>query len=89
MTLLLIAAILTAAVAAAVWLIRSDRLQRRRAERVIVNLKSGRAIDGVLVGSGRLLEIADAVVHEPGTQPARADGRVLVHRRDIDFIQVP
>lgn len=68
---------------------RWDALRRRRAVRVIVNLKSGRAIHGLLVGTGRMLELAEPTVHEPGATPVQADGRVLVARTDVDFVQVP
>lgn len=56
--------------------------------RVVVNLLSGRAIEGVITDrDGPLLLIKDAVLHEPGAQPARMDGEVVVERTQVDFIQ--
>lgn len=56
--------------------------------RVIVNLVSGRAVEGVLVRqSGPLLHIKDATVLEEGAEPARVDGEIVIERPQIDFIQ--
>ncbi|ALY08850.1 RNA binding protein [Arthrobacter phage Galaxy] len=58
------------------------------ARRVIVNLKSGRAIDGVLVRrDGPLLFLRNAVLLEEGSEPAAIDGEAVVEAVDIDFIQ--
>lgn len=62
--------------------------QRLRARRVVVNLKTGRAVDGVLVRkSGDLLFLRNATALEPGSSPAPLDGEAVVARADIDFIQ--
>lgn len=56
--------------------------------RVVVNLLSGKAIEGVVVErDGPLLVVADAVLHEPSTQPAPVDGHVVIERAQVDFIQ--
>lgn len=56
--------------------------------RVVVNLRSGRAIEGVVVErDGPLLVVADARVHEPGADAQAMDGRVVIERDQIDFIQ--
>jgi len=58
------------------------------ARRVIVNLKSGRGVDGLLVRkSGDLLFLRDATALEPGVAPAPMDGETVVQKQDIDFIQ--
>lgn len=58
------------------------------ARRVVVNLKSGRAIDGLLVRrSGGLLFLKNAVLHEPDAEPVPLDGEAVVERSQIDFIQ--
>ncbi|ASR83174.1 RNA binding domain protein [Arthrobacter phage Abidatro] len=58
------------------------------ARRVIVNLKSGRAIDGVLVRrDGPLLFLRNAVLLEEGSEPAAIDGEAVVEAVDVDFIQ--
>ena len=58
------------------------------ARRVIVNLKSGRGVDGLLVRkSGDLLFIREATALEPGATPQAIDGETVVQRGDIDFIQ--
>lgn len=58
------------------------------ARRVVVNLKSGRALDGVLVGrDGPLLFLKNAVLLEEGSEPATIDGEAVVQAVEIDFIQ--
>ncbi|URM86972.1 RNA binding protein [Arthrobacter phage Jamun] len=58
------------------------------ARRVVVNLKSGRALDGVLVRrDGPLLFLKNAVLLEEGNEPAAIDGEAVVQAADIDFIQ--
>jgi len=57
-------------------------------ERVIVNLKTGTAIEGVVVQqTGPLLVIRHAIVHQAGGEHAPADGTVLVEIGDVDFVQ--
>jgi len=59
------------------------------ARRVIVQLDSGHAVSGVLVERrGPLLVVADAHVHTPGEQPVRADGRSVVERSRVLWVQV-
>lgn len=56
--------------------------------RVVVNLLSGRAIEGVVVDQdGPLLCIKDALLHEPGAEPSKVDGSVVIERTQVDFIQ--
>lgn len=63
------------------------RLVLRR--RVMVNLRSGRAVTGILRRRyGRTLVLVQARVLEPGSEPADMDGEVLVDRAQIDFTQV-
>lgn len=60
-----------------------------KARRVVVNLKSGQAIEGLLVRrSGPLLFIAEARLHEGGDNPVPLDGQAVVERPTVDFIQV-
>lgn len=61
------------------------------AKRVIVNLHSGNAIDGVIVRqTGPLLVLKNATLHELGADKSVAlDGEALVSRDQIDFIQAP
>lgn len=55
--------------------------------RVVVNLVSGKAIEGVLVRQdGPLLFIKDATWLE-GEVTARIDGEAVVERSAVDFIQ--
>ena len=57
--------------------------------RVLVNLKDGRAFDAVLWSQrGPLLELRDASLLEPGSDPVRVDGAVIVERPHVAFIQV-
>ncbi|QCG77750.1 hypothetical protein QLQ77_gp04 [Gordonia phage Reyja] len=58
--------------------------------RVVLNLKSGRAVAGyVTERKGKAFVVRDAQVAEPGVDPVRVDGAVIVHRDDVDFVQVP
>ena len=64
------------------------RLVVRR--RVLVNLRSGRAVSGVVVDqAGPLLQLKSARVHEPGSDRAgiSVDGEIVIERDQIDFIQ--
>lgn len=63
------------------------RLMLRR--RVMVNLRSGRAVTGVLVRRyGRTLVLKQAQALEPGAEPAGMDGDVVIDRSMVDFVQV-
>lgn len=56
--------------------------------RVVVNLLSGSAINGVLVRQrGPLLHLKDAQLLEQGAEPAPLDGEIVVERSQVDFIQ--
>lgn len=56
--------------------------------RVMVNLTTGAAIDGVLWDErGPLIVLRDATLHEPGSEPATLDGEVIVERERIAFVQ--
>lgn len=58
------------------------------ARRCVVNLKSGRAVDGVLVRKdGPLLFLKNSVLLEQGSEPAPIDGEAVVEAVDVDFIQ--
>lgn len=57
--------------------------------RVLVNLTDGRAFDAVLFAKrGPLLELRDASLLEPGSEPVSMDGAVIVERHLVAFIQV-
>lgn len=57
--------------------------------RVVMNLKSGTALAGVIVRhDGPLVELADVALLG-GSDPQPVDGRVVVERADVDFIQIP
>jgi small nuclear ribonucleoprotein (snRNP)-like protein len=59
------------------------------AETVVVNLKSGKAFQGVLWSQRKdLLVLRDAVLFEHGEQTP-VDGEVLVERSNVDFVQIP
>jgi hypothetical protein len=58
------------------------------ARRVVINLKSGRGLEGLLVRkAGELLFLRQAIALEAGTQPQPVDGEAVVQRGDVDFIQ--
>jgi len=73
------------------WLVlekaRSDRLGLRR--RVVVNLTSDKAVEGVLwARRGRNVVLKDARLHEVGAEPVPMDGEVVIDRERVDFIQI-
>ncbi|MFB7798943.1 hypothetical protein [Isoptericola sp. NPDC056134] len=56
--------------------------------RVVVNLLSGSAIEGVLLKRrGPLLILADCTLHPSSGEPAKVDGEVVVERTQVEFIQ--
>jgi len=58
---------------------------------VIVNLKDEQesAIKGVLWKSrGPWLVVRNATALQSGVQPAQVDGEVLIHRSNVQFIQI-
>lgn len=56
---------------------------------VLINLVSGNALAGVCTFDGpRALILRAATVHEPGADPAPADGEIHVDRINVDFIQL-
>lgn len=66
---------------------RSRRIPVNRT--VLVNLMSGNAVSGVCtVQTPDALVLKGATVHEPGSDPAPADGEVLIDRINVDFIQL-
>jgi len=78
--------VLVAAVAAGAY----GHLGRLRIRsRVLVSLKTGNAVSGVIVRSnGRWVVVADAVVHDRGaTAPTPADGEIWIERANVDFVQ--
>jgi small nuclear ribonucleoprotein (snRNP)-like protein len=57
--------------------------------RVSVSLKTGKAIDGVLVTArGPLLVVKNARLLEAGRAPQPLDGDVVIERTNVDFTQV-
>lgn len=57
-------------------------------KRIMVNLTTGTAIDGVLWDDrGPLIVLKDANVHTNG-QSAALDSEVIIDRARIDFVQV-
>lgn len=56
---------------------------------VLVNLLSGNALSGVCSFESRdALVLRGVTVHEPSSDPAPADGEVLIDRANVDFIQL-
>lgn len=66
--------------------------RRLRERRVIINMTEdggrGRAWEAVIVAvNGPLVSLKGAVMMEPGSEPVRMDGEVVIDRAFIDFIQ--
>jgi small nuclear ribonucleoprotein (snRNP)-like protein len=56
--------------------------------RVLVNLKTDKAVRGVLVAQrGPILILKDAELLEAGRDPVRLDGDVIIERSNMDFAQ--
>ncbi len=77
-----------ALVVGAVWLWSRHR-PLRYADRVLVNLTTGNAIEGVLVQNRRgTLTLAEASVITPeGEVPVPLEGRAVIPAGQVDFIQ--
>jgi hypothetical protein len=84
---LLLLVALVALICLGLWRARPWRLVKAR--RVVVNLRSGQAIEGLLVRQeGPLLFIAEARLHEGSENPVLIDGQAVVERQIVDFIQI-
>lgn len=84
---LLLLLALVALICAGLWSVRPWRLVKAR--RVVVNLRSGQAIQGLLVRqSGPLLFLAEAQLHEGNNEPVPLDGQAVIERPTVEFIQM-
>lgn len=68
-------------------------MRRHRAvgRKVMVNLRSGNAIEGVCTYDGRdHMIVRGALVHEAGSVegPAPADGEIRIDRANVDYTQL-
>lgn len=63
------------------------RLLARR--RVLVSLKSGEGVSGVVTHSGpEMIVVSDAMIHDPAaSSPSRAEGDIVVYRDNVAFTQ--
>lgn len=59
-------------------------------QRVVINLKSGTAVIGVVTSKKRTFcVVRDAAVVSPGSSsPVPADGEIVIDRNEIDYIQI-
>ncbi|WP_218717089.1 hypothetical protein [Nocardia sp. MH4] len=81
---LVLVAVVLAGLAGATWW-RARRYIAHR--RVVVNLRTGTAVSGVVTEiRGPLLIVRDATVHD-GDQAAPADGEIVIDRANVDYIQ--
>lgn len=65
---------------------KRSQLEQRK---VLINLLSGNAISGVCVFESReALTVRGATIHEIDSEPAPADGEILIDRINVDFIQL-
>lgn len=56
---------------------------------VLYSLYSGTGVSGVLVKvAGPRLILRGCTIHEPGEQPAQADGEIVVHEANVDYFQI-
>lgn len=81
--------VLVGAAAAAWWATAARPWRLVKARRVVVNLRSGQALHGLLVRqSGPLLFIAEAQLLEGNNSPVPIDGQAVIERPTVDFIQI-
>ncbi|WP_216867385.1 hypothetical protein [Mycolicibacterium goodii] len=67
------------------WFRKHPGLNRK----VLVSLYSGSAVAGVLVSArAPWLTIKGATVFEADAQPVEADGEILVHESNVDYMQI-
>lgn len=70
----------------------TERLWARRLmvrRKVLVALHTGQAVTGVLwARRDRFLVLKDAELLEPGAEPTRMDGDVIVERDQVTYVQV-
>lgn len=56
---------------------------------VLYSLYSGTGISGVLVKvAGPRLILRSCMVHEPGEQPVKADGELVINESNVDYFQI-
>lgn len=69
-------------------IVAAPHLVALRRARVIVNLRSGPALTGVVLRDwGRRIELGDARLHEAG-ESRPLDGRAVVWKSNVAFVQV-
>ena len=87
---LLLALVVAGFLAVHHWLAERRPWASLTARRVVVNLKSGDAVDGFLIArQGPLLRLRDAVLVSGGDNPTPVDGEVVIERSEVDFLQYP
>lgn len=66
-----------------------DRHRFALGRRVVVNLRSGKAVEGVLTSRrGDVLLLRAGRLFEPGAEPVAIDGETMIERRTVDFVQL-
>lgn len=56
---------------------------------VLCSLYSGNAVSGVLVKiAGPRFILRGCMIHEPGADATPADGEIVVHEANVDYVQI-
>lgn len=85
-TLIVLVIVSLSGVLTAVWYGRG--LPIKYAQRVIVNLDTGNAVEGVLVKRrGTSLTLANPIMHAPDRDPVEIEGTTVIDRVRVEFIQ--
>lgn len=88
LTLLILVALLVVVALAALVVVVAPHVRALRRRRVIVNLRSGPSLTGVVLRDwGARVELGDAQLHDAG-QARSLDGRAVAWKSNIEFVQV-
>lgn len=56
---------------------------------VLYSLFSGSGVSGVLVKvAGPRLILRGCTIFEPGAEPVKADGEIVIHESNVDYFQI-
>lgn len=88
LALVILLAVLVVVALAALVVVVAPHVRAVRRQRVIVNLRSGPSLTGVVLRDwGARIELGDAQLHDAG-QARPLDGRAVAWKTNVEFVQV-